>query len=145
MNKINEEGRILEFGQLEGDDESTGNCPNSNAKNVGSSASPEVSIKKRRRRFSKAYKLSILKEIDSATKRGQVGAILRREGLYSSHIQKWREQRDNGKLYPKKADKNQKKLAQLMKENRRLQKELNKSKIIIDAQKKIFQLLDQEN
>jgi len=106
------------------------------------SIATEVTTRKRRR-FTKAYKLGILKEIDSVSKRGDVGAILRREGLYSSNIAKWREQLAAGKLHKRKNDKNLKKIAELSKKNRRLQKELNRSKIIIEAQKKMFQLLEE--
>ncbi|MCD4784092.1 MAG: helix-turn-helix domain containing protein, partial [Candidatus Eremiobacteraeota bacterium] len=59
---------------------------------------PEVLERPRRRRFTAKYKLRILKEIDSATLRGESGAILRREGLYSSHIKSWRKQRERGAL-----------------------------------------------
>src|SRR5436189_1536243 len=57
---------------------------------------PEVQDRPRRRKFTAAYKRLILAEIDSATGQGQVGAILRREGLYSSHIATWRKTRDDG-------------------------------------------------
>ena len=73
------------------------------------SIATEVTTRKRRR-FTKAYKLGILKEIDSVSKRGDVGAILRREGLYSSNIAKWREQLAAGKLHKRKNDKNLKRL-----------------------------------
>ncbi|MCD4783986.1 MAG: helix-turn-helix domain containing protein, partial [Candidatus Eremiobacteraeota bacterium] len=59
---------------------------------------PEVLERPRRRRFTAKYKLRILKEIDSATGRGEIGAILRQEGLYSSHIKSWRRQREGGAL-----------------------------------------------
>jgi len=57
---------------------------------------PEVPAKSRRRRHSAEYKLQILEEVDRATKPGQVGALLRREGLYSSHLAAWRKQRPRG-------------------------------------------------
>lgn len=59
---------------------------------------PEVTPKARRRRFSAAYKLRILKEADACTGKGEVGALLRREGLYSSHLSTWRRARDQGEL-----------------------------------------------
>jgi len=54
---------------------------------------PEVVAKASRRRFTAAYKLRILAEADGCGKRGEVGALLRREGLYRSHLAKWRQQR----------------------------------------------------
>ena len=59
---------------------------------------PEVVPKAKRRMFSAKYKLRILEEADSCTEAGQVGALLRREGLYSSHLTTWRRQRDKGVL-----------------------------------------------
>jgi hypothetical protein len=59
---------------------------------------PEVPAKARRRRFSAEYKLAILREADACTQPGEVGALLRREGLYSSHLVDWRRQRDAGAL-----------------------------------------------
>lgn len=59
---------------------------------------PEVSERAKRRRFTAEYKLAILKEADAATEPGQIGALLRRERLYSSHLVDWRRQRDAGAL-----------------------------------------------
>ncbi|MCP4166613.1 MAG: transposase [Chloroflexi bacterium] len=59
---------------------------------------PQVEAKGKRRRFSARYKLRILAEADNCTERGEVGALLRREGLYSSHLTEWRKQRDRGAL-----------------------------------------------
>ena len=61
----------------------------------------EVSSKPERRRFSAEYKLKILQEADACSRRGDLGALLRREGLYSSHLVTWRRARDAG-LAPKK-------------------------------------------
>ena len=146
MNDLKRE-KILEFGEFEGACSATENSPNSNSENfIGSANTPETEVKttKRRRRFSKKYKLEILKEIDGAVKPGQIGSILRREGLYSSNVAKWREQLDKGKLNKQSSDKYLKEIAVLREENTRLNRELKKSKIVIDAQKKIFQLLEEE-
>src|SRR3972149_11284266 len=62
------------------------------------SPSPEVPEKARRRRFEAAYKLRILAEADRCAAAGQLGELLRREGLYSSHLTSWRKQRDAGAL-----------------------------------------------
>jgi len=59
---------------------------------------PELAEKARRRRYSAKYKLAIVREADACSKPGEVGALLRREGLYSSHLGKWRAQRDAGAL-----------------------------------------------
>jgi transposase-like protein len=59
---------------------------------------PELVERARRRRFTAAYKLAIVREADACTKPGEIGALMRREGLYSSHLGKWREQRDSGAL-----------------------------------------------
>jgi transposase-like protein len=59
---------------------------------------PEVPERPARRRFSAEYKLAVLREVETATEPGAVGAILRREGLYSSHLVEWRRARDRGAL-----------------------------------------------
>ncbi len=59
---------------------------------------PEVSEKASRRRYKAEYKLRIIKEAEKCTKRGELGALLRREGLYSSHLKTWQNQRDEGTL-----------------------------------------------
>ena len=142
---MREKKGIIDFGELEGDRRSNENSPKT--PNLESETIPEteVSTKKRRRRFTKEYKLSILKEIDSSVKPGQTGAILRREGLYYSNIQKWREQLELGKLSKKLNEKDKKKIMELSRQNRKLQRELNRSKLIVEAQKKILQLLEMED
>ena len=57
---------------------------------------PELVERAQRRRFSSAYKLRILREADGLSRPGEIGALLRREGLYSSHLSVWRRQRDDG-------------------------------------------------
>lgn len=64
----------------------------------GVAPDPELVERASRRRFSAAYKLSIVREADGCSKPGEIGALMRREGLYSSHLGKWREQRDQGAL-----------------------------------------------
>ncbi|NQV19384.1 MAG: transposase [Armatimonadetes bacterium] len=142
---MEEKRRLIEFGELEGDRRSTGNSPNSSHQNHGAVPETEVSTKHRRRRFSTEYKLTILKEIDTSIKPGGIGAILRREGLYYSNITKWREQLELGKLRKKLSSKHQKKITELSKQNRKLQRDLNRSKLIIEAQKKILQILELED
>jgi len=111
---------------------------------------PEVPEKAARRRFTAEYKLNILRQADNARTTGEIGALLRREGLYSSHLTTWRRQRDAGlisALRPKprgrKASRNllQPEVDRLRKENQRLQKRLKRAELIIDIQKKISQML----
>jgi transposase-like protein len=112
---------------------------------------PEVPEKKPRRKFTSQYKLRILKEADACTEPGQMGALLRREGLYSSNLTTWRKQREKGQLKalsPKKRGRKKKeknplstKVAQLERENIRLKKKLKQAETIIDFQKKISEVL----
>ncbi len=112
---------------------------------------PEVPEKKPRRKFTAAYKLRILEEVDQCSEPGEVGQILRREGLYSSNLTTWRRARENGILLamaPRKRGRKPKKKnplaiqnATLEKENRRLQAKLKQAELIIEAQKKISQIL----
>ena len=112
---------------------------------------PEVPDKARRRRFSAHYKLKILELSDRCTQPGELGALLRREGLYWSNLQTWRRQREAGSLQglsPKKrgrksAPKNPLagKVKQLERENKRLQRRLQRAEIMLDIQKKASELL----
>lgn len=111
---------------------------------------PEVSARSMRRRFSAEYKCSILKEADSCDPGGIV-ALLRREGLYSSHLVTWRRQRESGEmagLQPRKRGKKPvpksplaDEMRRLTRENQRLQKRLRQAEIIIDVQKKLCDVL----
>ena len=112
-------------------------------------ADTEVVARPSRRRFSAEYKLRILQEADQCAN-GQVGSLLRREGLYASHLTTWRRQRDAGQLAglaPKprgrKADPQATELARLQRENAKLQGQLQRAELIIDAQKKLLVLLNQ--
>ncbi len=112
---------------------------------------PEVPEKKPRRNFTAKYKLSILQEADSCTKSGELGELLRREGLYASNLRTWRRQKAQGILQamkPKKRGRKAKKVnplasevARLEKEKRQLQQRLKKAELIIEAQKKISELM----
>jgi transposase len=116
-----------------------------NGKQPGEVPDPEVRVRAKRRRFSAGYKQRILQEADACQERGQIGALLRREGLYSSHLSKWRQQRDAGRLSDKQRDRKADPLAaenaKLRRENERLRKELEKAELIIDVQKKLSQVL----
>lgn len=112
-------------------------------------ADPEVPAKATRRRFSAEYKLKVVKEADRCTGKGELGALLRREGLYSSHLVVWRRQRDEGALKDlsrkrgRKATKPKvdREKEQLRRENERLKKELWQAREIISVQKKLSEFL----
>ena len=111
---------------------------------------PEVVADAKRRTFTAAYKQHILVEADSTTQSGGIGALLRREGLYSSHLAKWRQERHSGTLKgltphtrgPKpKHSPQDAELHKLRRENARLTEQLRKAAIVIDVQKKVGALL----
>ena len=110
---------------------------------------PEVRAVAKRRQFSAAYKLSVLAEADQASEPGAVGALLRREGLYSSQLAQWRRERDTGALEAlsrrrgrkAKMSAEQKRIAALEARNARLEHELSQAHTIIEVQKKLCTLL----
>jgi transposase len=122
---------------------------------------PEVVVKAQRRRFTAEYKHRILEEADACTHRGDVGALLRREGLYSSHLSTWHRQRQQGELQGLTPAKRGRKGDPLAAENARLQRkterlthrptpaygrghgqaQLARAELIIDVQKKVSELL----
>jgi len=109
---------------------------------------PEVPAKPQRRRYSVEYRLRILQEADSCKKPGELGALLRREGLYSSHLITWRQQRERGALAGMRATKRgpqarpvDPRVKQLETENRRLQRKLQRAETIITLQKKVAEIL----
>jgi transposase-like protein len=111
----------------------------------------EVPEKARRRRFSAEYKRRILAEAARSTERGALGALLRREGLYSSHLSKWKEQAAAGEfdgLRPKKRDRKAspvatetKQIAALQRQNAALLKRAERAEALVEVQKKVSQLL----
>lgn len=120
-------------------------------KNTPPPPNPEVGADAKRRRFTMEYKLRLLKEADAAKETaGGVGALLRREGLYSSHLTKWRQEREAAvrqALTPKtrgpkpRLDPQQEELQRLRRDNARLTDALSKAELIIDVQKKVGSLL----
>lgn len=109
----------------------------------------EVAPRARRRTFTVGYKLQILRKADACKEPGQLGALLRREGLYSSHLTAWRRERDRGaakslastKRGPKGPSPEAKRVVELERENRRLRDELRRAQLINEAQKKLHELL----
>jgi len=110
---------------------------------------PEVAGRPKRRSFTADYKRRILREADAAQARGAMGALLRREGLYSSSLTAWRKERDAAtqaafahargpkpKRNPLAAE-----VEMLRRKNQRLEEELRKAHIVIDVQKKVARLL----
>jgi transposase-like protein len=112
---------------------------------------PEVPEKKARRKFTAKYKLQILQQADACTEPGQLGALLRSKGLYSSNLTTWRKQRDQGlldALSPKKRGRKEKeknplapRVAELERETRKLTRKLRRAEAIIEFQKKISEIL----
>lgn len=129
----------------------SGVSPSGSASGGGPAPDPEVRAKPSRRRFSAQYKLRILEAADHCQKSGELGALLRGEGLYSSHLNFWRKQRTQGILAGLKPSKRgrkpiaknplSEKVAQLERENHRLRDRLDKAETIIDVQKKVAALL----
>jgi transposase len=112
---------------------------------------PAVPEKPVRRRFTAEYKLRVLREADRSTEPNQLGALLRREGLYSSHLNTWRRQRDAGALAGLKPKRRGRKARitdpliaeneRLQRENQRLAKKLRQAETIIEVQKKLSEVL----
>jgi transposase len=109
---------------------------------------PEVPERARRRTFTARYKLEVLAAYDAAPD-GEKGAVLRREGLYSSHVTEWRKARDAGALAGLAAPRGRKRrdpaaeqIARLQAEKRRLEQELAKTRAVVDVQAKLHALLE---
>lgn len=109
---------------------------------------PEVPERARRRTFTAKYKLEVLAAYDAAPD-GEKGAVLRREGLYSSHITEWRKARDAGALAGlaaprgrKRRDRQAEQIARLQAEKQRLEQELAKTRFVVDVQAKLHALLE---
>lgn len=109
---------------------------------------PEVPERARRRTFTAKYKLEVLAAYDAAPE-GEKGAVLRREGLYSSHITVWRKAADVGALAGLAAPRGRKgrdpqaeRIARLEAEKQRLERELAKTRFVVDVQAKLHALLE---
>jgi len=136
-------------GVEERSDEAPG--PGAGARPACPDPDPEVVAKPRRRQFSAAYRLRILEEADRCTESGEVGRLLRREGLYSSHLSVWRKARRKGSLQglapskrgAKPAERNPMaaKVHALETKVGRLERELHAAHTILDVQKKVAGLL----
>jgi transposase len=122
------------------------------ATTVASLGETEVTEKAKRRTFTVEYKRKIVKEADACKKPGEVGALLRREGLFSSHLTMWRQQRDRGELAPGASTKRRGpkgsppdprdvELARLQREIARLQDRAERAEALVEIQKKVAALL----
>jgi transposase-like protein len=115
----------------------------------------EVVAKAQRRRFTAAYKRQILEKVAQCTGPGDVGALLRREGLYSSHLTAWRAARARGELAgegarrrgpkPTPRDPAVKRMLQLERENRRLRARAERAEALVEVQKKLSAFLHQDD
>ena len=119
--------------------------------NMLAATETEVSSKAQRRRFTAEYKRKVLQEADACTKQGELAALLRREGLYSSHLTAWRRLRDAGELSglaakkrgPKSrpVDERDREMADLKRQIARMTDRLEKAELIIEIQKKVGRLV----
>jgi transposase len=111
---------------------------------------PELVERARRRRFTAEYKLEVLAKADACTASGEIGELLRREGLYTSHLTYWRKQRRDGALKEldrprgrKPADRRDAQIAELSKRAERAEAELAKARKVIEIQGNVSALLEQ--
>ena len=159
MNNAGDRGKasgVSGFGALErsGDERSeserSGGGPNPAARPEGTVPEPEVSAAPKRRRFTAEYKARIVEEADECREEGAIGALLRREGLYSSQLATWRRQYRSGALTALKDNKRGRKrtknpledeVARLERENARLAHRLEQAETIIEIQKKVSTML----
>jgi transposase-like protein len=144
-------GEAFPEGSPEGARRAPGGAPSAMKIPIFSPPDSEVTGKRPRRKFTAKYKLRMLKKADVCTEPGQLGVLLRQEGLYSSNLTTWRKQRDEGLLIamsPKKRGRKAQpknplapEIARIQKENQRLKQKLRQAELIIDAQKKISEIL----
>lgn len=111
---------------------------------------PELVEQAKRRKFTAKYKLEILEKADACTQPGEIGELLRREGLYTSHLTYWRKQRRDGALKElgqsrgrKPADRRDQQIAELTRRAERAEAELAKAKKVIEIQGNVSALLEQ--
>ena len=134
-----------------GSEERSDEVPNAGTRPSLGGPDPEVLAKPKRRRFTAEYRLRILEQADRCTGAGEVGQLLRREGLYSSHLANWRKARREGALRglrskkrgakPKASNPLEPKVRELEAKVARLEKDLHKAHTILDVQEKVAGLL----
>ena len=146
FNRLKESNSMAPVEEMKGARRVTGVCATGALANAAVGSDPEVLERPRRRRLTTKYKLQVLQQADACTRQGEIGALFRREGLYSSHLSSWRRLRELGALgglTPRKrgrkaapAKKQIWRMAELEPENQRLRKRLAQAETIIDVQKK---------
>jgi transposase-like protein len=136
-----------------GEPQRSGGEPNGGANNLAAdspASDPEVLARPQRRRFTPAYKARVVEEAQRCTESGELGALLRREGLYSSALTQWRRQYQSGALQGLKEAKRGRKrtrdprdqeLERLQRDNERLNQKLRQAELIIEIQKKVAAML----
>jgi transposase-like protein len=143
--------QALVAGETQGARRATGVSPARGAVERARAGDPEVPAKAKRRQFTPEYKLRIVREAAAAKTPGEIGALLRREGLYSSHLADWRRQRERGELVGLSAKRGRKaepvnplakRVAELEREKRRLERKLEQAELLLDIQKKASRLLE---
>jgi transposase len=138
-------------GETQGARRASGVSPARGAVEGARAADPEVPAKAKRRQFTAQYKLRIVREAAAAKTPGEIGALLRREGLYSSHLADWRGQRERGELAGLSAKRGRKaepvnrlakRVVELERQKRRLERKLEQAELLLDIQKKASRLLE---
>ena len=148
-----EDQQAVGAGETQGARRATGGFPARGDAERKRAVDPEVPAKARRRRFPAEYKQRVLREADAARgDAGEIGALLRREGLYSSHLATWRRARERGELAglsPKRRGRKEKALnpltkrvVELERDKRRLERRLKQAELLLEIQKKASQLLE---
>jgi len=147
-----EESQAVSAGETQGARRATGGFPARGDAEWGRATNPEVPAKATRRRFTGEYKQRILREADAAHNAGEIGTLLRREGLYSSHLNTWRRVRERGELAglsPKRRGRKEKavnplakRVVELERDKRRLERRLKQAELLLEIQKKASQLLE---
>ena len=146
------EAKSVAGAPVEGAPERSGGAPSSDGReSIRVIADSEVQERAQRRRFSAEYKLRIVREAAACKEAGQIGALLRREGLYASMLADWRRRFEQGgepSLQPKRRGPKAKernplagKIVELERQKKQLEKRLAKAEMIIDFQKKVHELL----
>ncbi len=147
-----EERQVVGAGETQGARRASGVSPVRGAEGRGRGPDPEVPAKAKRRQFSAEYKRRILREAAVASKAGEIGALLRREGLYFSNLITWRRQSERGELAglsPRRRGRKEKavnplakRVMELEREKRRLERKLEQAELLLDIQKKASRLLE---
>ena len=151
FNRLKESNSVTPVEEMEGARRATEVSSTDALANAAANSDPEVLERPQRRRFTAKYKLQVLEQADACTEPGEIGALLRREGLYSSHLSSWRRLRESGALAGltphkrgRKADPAKQliqRVAELEREIQCLRERLAQAETIIDVQKKVSSLL----